>query len=472
MANAVQPGLPELDEPQALSVSQLNQRLQAAINVAPGVNRVWICGETSDVRMAGPHMYMELLEKDPDGNTVSKIKANIWGNQLPAISRTFLTGTGMKLASGMKVKVYVNSNYHPAYGMSVNITRIDASFTLGEAARLRNEILHRLEKEGLMAVNQSLKWPLAPTRIAVVSAPGAAGYGDFINQIYSNSRRLAFTTTLFSAVMQGVQTVPSVMGALAKIAARRDEFDTVVIIRGGGASSDLQSFDNYELARAVATMPLPVIVGIGHERDTTVLDYVAAMRVKTPTAAAEWLIARTAALLDALERAAQKVHNVTAQYINASREQLARHAAVIGPAVAMQLSRRRDMVRQHATALQNAVQLATSRQHAMLQMALGGVCAASRQRTSQAAARLDRMADNLAAAANMRLALAGTTLEKFELLTSSLSPVKILERGFSYTTLADGTPLTSVDGVKPGQKIITNLADGKVISTTDESQKA
>lgn len=288
------------ETPQPVTLQALARRVSAALADTSLFN-VWVVAELSDLRVNHGHCYLELMEKHPStGAILARMRAVIWANVFPRINADFLSTTGQRLASGIKVMVCGTVNYHPAFGMSFVISAIDPAFTMGEAERRRREILRKLQIEGVLELNRSIEWPDVPNRIAIISAPGAAGYGDFIHQLYTNPSGLRFHTQLFPAVMQGERTSPSVIAALDSIAAGMDEFDCVVIIRGGGATSDLLAFDDYELAANIAQFPLPVVIGIGHERDTTVLDYVANMRVKTPTAAAEWLIARGENALAAL----------------------------------------------------------------------------------------------------------------------------------------------------------------------------
>ena len=407
--------------PGPLTILELSQRLSAAIAATPGVHDVWVVGETSDLRLSGGHCYLELIEKDAAGRTTARLRANIWASVWGQLSRAFQAAAGAPLASGMKVLVRLTASYHAAYGMSATITAIDASYTIGEAVRRRNEIVARLQAEGLIGLNRQIRWSIPALRIAIVSAPGAAGYGDFINQLYNNQHRLAFVTELFPATMQGDRTAPTVLDALDRIAARIDSFDGVVIIRGGGSTSDLAAFDNYDLAARVARYPLPVIVGIGHERDITVLDYVANMRVKTPTAAAEWLIARGKGVLDALDTAATLIYRHVSARIAGNREQLARLAATIPGAAALTIGRNLAILDNAATAIVNGVH--NTLQHNTM--------------------RLDRL----------------------EALVSALSPDAVLSRGFSITVGPDGHTLTNVDNIDAGSTIRTRLANGEITST-------
>lgn len=274
-----------------ITLQQLNQMVASVINET-FAEAVWITAELSDVRVANNgHCYMQLVEKDPKrGTMLAFANAHIWNNRWWLIRDTFQQQTGQAFQSGLKVMLQVQVTMHEAYGYSLNILDVDPTYTLGEMARRRMEILKQLQADGVIDMNRELLFPALPQRIAIVSAEGAAGYGDFCHQLHDNEWGLCFYTHLFPAAMQGNQTESSVISALERIALYQDLFDVVVIIRGGGATADLASFDSYEMALNVANFPIPVITGIGHDRDQTVLDRVAHTSVKTPTAAAALLI--------------------------------------------------------------------------------------------------------------------------------------------------------------------------------------
>ena len=252
----------------------------------------WVEGEFADASVGfGGHFYGELVQKDAQGrNIIARARITCWARNYNIISLRFQKETGETLRRGLQVKLQVRVTFHEQYGYALNILDVDSSFTLGDMARRRKEILDQLQQDGIINDNKELSMPLLLKHIAVVSSAGAAGYGDFCNQLEHNDYGLFFHHHLFPAVMQGTNVEESVMTALAAIADEADCWDCVVIIRGGGATGDLSDFDSYPLAAAVAQMPIPVIVGIGHERDETVLDFVAHTRVKTPTAAAAFLI--------------------------------------------------------------------------------------------------------------------------------------------------------------------------------------
>ena len=273
-----------------LTLSQLNTRVSLEMkNAFPAT--YWVMAETSDVRISNRHCYLELVEKNPTGNSlIAKAKGYIWANTFEILKPYFEQMTGRSFSSGLKILINVSIDFHPVYGYGLNICDIDPTYTLGDLQARRQAILRQLEEEGIFDLNKELEMPCLPQRIAVISSATAAGYEDFCRHLMENRQGFAFYPKLFPAVMQGDQTESSIISALDKIFEYKDLFDVVVIIRGGGATSDLSAFDSYNLAANCAQFPLPVITGIGHERDDTVLDFIAFHRAKTPTAVADFLI--------------------------------------------------------------------------------------------------------------------------------------------------------------------------------------
>ncbi len=278
----------------ALSLHDLNALVRQSLEQClPG--EYWVQAELSEVRThpATGHCYVEFVQKDPRGNSlVARARGIIWNNVFRLLRPYFEESTGQAFAAGIKVLVQVSVGFHELYGFSLTVHDIDPAYTLGDMARRRREILRQLEEEGVLTLNKELPMPELPGRVAVISSATAAGYGDFCHQLEHNPHGYRFHVELFPAAMQGDRVEESMLAALDRVNERADDFDVVVIIRGGGATSDLSCFDTYLLAAACAQFPLPVITGIGHERDDTVIDSVAHARVKTPTAAAEYLIAR------------------------------------------------------------------------------------------------------------------------------------------------------------------------------------
>lgn len=272
-----------------LSLAELNGFIKEIL-LGNFIEDVWVVAEISDVNMASSgHCYMELVEKRNE-KVVARMKANVWSFQYQKIALDFLSSTGSQLAKGMKILIQASVSFHELYGISLVVKNIDSSFTIGELAKNKKEIISRLKKEGLIGLNKEVPLELVPKRIAIISSATAAGYEDFVNQLTNNKSSYVFETTLFSSVMQGERVENELLSALVAVMERIKEFDVVVLIRGGGASLDLTAFDSYHVAAQIAKFPLPVFVGLGHDRDSTVLDLVAHTSLKTPTAVASFII--------------------------------------------------------------------------------------------------------------------------------------------------------------------------------------
>ena len=433
------------DQPQGMTLSEFNARIERQVNGVPGLQNQWVIAETSDLRLnRSGHCYTELIEKDDRGTTIAKIGAAIWAGTYRDLYNKFLRSTGQVLATGMKVMVKVTVNFHSLYGMKVVINDIDPNYTLGDMARQRQEIINRLTAEGIIDLNKELPWPEVPQRIAIISADGAAGYGDFMNQLTGNPYGLQFYTCLFNAVMQGAQTVPTVMAAMDRINRHIDLFDCVVIIRGGGATSELNSFDNYDLASYVANFPIPVIVGIGHERDVTVLDYVAALRVKTPTAAAEILIQRGTTALAHLDELQDAVVTAVRDTVGQAREHLAFFTTMIPAAARHLIDTNRIRLDNHARNIPFAAQGLIVNQHTRLERAverMGDAVSRALQREQQ---RLVALGDK----------------------ATLLSPVNTLQRGYSLVRLGDKC-VTAADQLHSGDQITVQFATGTTDATVN-----
>ncbi len=293
-----------------LTLRQLNLMVQDAIEMQLP-DEYWVEAEISECRERSGHCYMELIEKDEQTNTpVARASAKCWRQTWQMVSPYFERTTGQPLRAGLKVLFRVYAQFHEAYGFSWIVTDIDPTYTLGDMARKRQEIIRQLKEEGIFDLQRELHIPLFAKRIAVISAAGAAGYGDFCRQLEENDYGFRFETTLFPAIMQGEQVEVSVIHALNNIYERTSEFDVICILRGGGATADLSGFDTLALAENVAQFPLPIITGIGHECIRDSLDMVSNTRVKTPTAAAALLIDNLKQVLERLNMAQQRLNMV------------------------------------------------------------------------------------------------------------------------------------------------------------------
>lgn len=429
---------------ESVSLLQL-QRLVASLVQRPETQNVWVTAELSDVAVRGGHCYMELLQKDDRGLQVAKARGVIWASLYPSIDSQFYAATGQRFASGLKVMLRVSASMHPVYGFSLVVSAVNPEYTLGDLLQRRREILERLKREGILNLNRELKWATpVPQRIAVISAAGAAGYGDFMNQLHTNPSHLRFVTRLFPAIMQGNSAPPSIIAALDQVAAEADQWDCVVIIRGGGATSDLQAFEDYDLAANVAQFPLPVVIGIGHERDITVLDYIANTRLKTPTAVAEWLIAQGESALTWLQNTGQRILQIASQRISGNKEQLA-HAEGLLPVLA-----------------QGAVERSLTK----LRKAAATLDSVSSRRIQPQLTRLQMIADSIPVSALRAIERQRQLLDSRAELLEALSPHATLARGYSITRV-NGRAVTDASQVKPGEVLETTLANGTMRSVAE-----
>lgn len=431
-------------EMSAFSLSQFTTAIGNAVRMRPELQNAWVVAELSDVRVSGGHCFMELIEKNEAGQTVAKLRAGIWASRLGLIRRKFYSSTGSDIISGMKVMVFGAATFHNVFGLSFNIVDIDPSYTLGDMERQRREILMRLQKAGVIELNKSQVMPEAPRRIAVISAEGAAGFGDFMNHLFSNSEGFIFYPFLFSAVMQGEKTSASVRDALDRIEQTIDLWDCVAIVRGGGATTDLNGFDDYDLAYRIATFPLPVVVGIGHERDRTVLDEIAHTRMKTPTAVASFFI-------DSMRSAWMRASQLTDFVTRYATERLAGERRRLSNAESMIPVIVDSSIRRALAYLDNMGRIVAT--------VASGRRPLEEQRLQSISDRLRSASDNVVKRSADRLARFGDMIEL-------LSPVNTLRRGYSITRV-NGKAVTDSTTVASGTVIETELFKGTLKSTVE-----
>lgn len=426
-----------------LSLHELNGLVRATIE-ATLTEPVWLVAELSEVRLSSSgHCYVEFVEKSKaDGRLVAKAAGHIWRDTYPLLSCHFEQVTGSPLRPGMQVLVQVVAGFHELYGYSLTVVDIEPSFTLGDMARRRQEILLRLEEDGVLGLNRELPLPRLLSRIAVISSDTAAGYGDFCHQLALSPFR--FDTRLFPALMQGERVEQSVTAALDKVAAEADDWDAVVIIRGGGAVSDLSGFDTYLLAASVAQFPLPVLTGIGHERDETVLDFVAHTHLKTPTAVADFLVAHARSEAERLEALGRDAQTLARQQLATARHRFELAGERLGSAAARYAALRRE-----------ALLRLTEPAFALV-----------RHRLAEARSRLDGVAPRLDVALRRSLAEERRRLELCGRAVALAGPERILRLGFSITRCG-GRVVRSAEEVATGARLVTQLRDGQIESTVN-----
>lgn len=381
--------------------------------------KYWVEAELSDLHDRN-HCYMELVENDPFGPTpLAKARAVCWANRWTALRGKFERQTQQQLRPGIKVRMMVTPTFHESYGFAYQVSDIDPDYTLGDIVRKRMEIIRQLKEAGIFDLQRELVLPRFAQRIAVISSAQAAGYGDFCHQIDANSYGLSFSHELFAAIMQGEQVEQSVIAALDRINARIDEFDVVVIIRGGGATTDMSGFDTLALAENVANFPLPIITGIGHDRDECILDMVSYMRVKTPTAAAAFLIDHLSEVYTALVSARERISRIAERHLAYEKMRLKQLADRIPTLFAL-----------------------------------------TRERQTK---RIDALAHRLDSAATQRLERERHRLQLVAQRAQAQDPIHILRRGYSIT-LHNGHALRSGDELADGDIIETRLEQGTLKS--------
>ena len=446
----------------AITLYELNSMVRACVERSLA-DEYWVKAELSDVRTnASGHCYMELLQKDDAGQRlVARARGMVWNNTFRILRPYFESATGQAFASGIKVMVKVTIQFHELYGHSLTIHDIDPTFTLGDLALRRREILRQLEEEGVLTLNKELEMPLIPHRIAVISSATAAGYGDFCNQLASNSYGFAFHTELFQAYMQGNLLEESVLDALDHIYHRSSEFDVVVIIRGGGATADLSGFDSYMLAASCAQFPLPIITGIGHERDDTVIDAVAHQRVKTPTAAAELLIARMLEQLRHLEEMTHAIARGAREQIALEKQQLERCALKIPTAVRRQLHQEQNRLQRIRIGMPAALTNRLQREQHRLQRTQIRIPSTAMRIVARSEAELLSLKERLQQGAAQKLVKEQHRLEMARQRIGDASPQKILAKGYAIVR-QKGKVLTDARQLEPGSKIHITLHHGEV----------
>ena len=419
------------------SLRQLNMMVRETIEDSLP-DEYWVEAELSECRENSGHCYMELIEKDERSNTpIARASAKCWRQTWLMVKPYFERTTGQPLRAGMKVLLRVYAQFHEAYGFSWIVSDIDPTYTLGDMARKRQEIIRQLKEEGVFDLQRELRIPTFAKRIAVISAPNAAGYGDFCRQLEDNEYGFKFEVTLFPAIMQGEQVEASVISALNQIYEQSQKliansqkpshngsdplcgFDVVVIIRGGGATADLSGFDTLALAENVAQFPLPIITGIGHERDESILDMVANTKVKTPTAAAALLIDNLLNVLERLDDASQRIAYAVSQRISSQKTRIATLTTLI-PTL--------------------AIRVLSDQRH-----------------------RIEMMQQRLPMAIERRLTTQKHLIESLSLKLQGFDPQLLLSRGYSIT-LKNGKAVRDPQQLKPGDEITTRVEKGTIRS--------
>ena len=465
-----------LGEAFTLTLLELNSLVRQVIEHTLN-GEYWVEAELSECRDSRGHCYMELVQKDERSATpIARASAKCWRTQWAMLQPYFERTTGQPLHAGMKVRLKVYAQFHEAYGFSWIVTDIDPTFTLGDMARRRMEIIRQLKAEGVFDMQKELQLPLFCQRIAVISSATAAGYGDFVDQLVNNERGLQFQVQLFPAIMQGEQVEQSIISALNQIYSvecrtesvelatapeanaqeatavansklytlnsKLKKFDCVVIIRGGGATADMSGFDTLALAENVAQFPLPIITGIGHDRDECILDMVSHTRVKTPTAAAALLVSHLSEVYDAVSDAQERI----ARYVQ------------------NRIALQKTQITNLKSKIQSLFSVVKSRQEARLDGLYNRIVSRAQQKMATSHSQLTAAELRLPLLLDRRMTAERHRLELLEEKMKVLDPSLLLRRGYSIT-LKDGKAVRDANALTPGDELVTRLANGTVRST-------
>ena len=429
-----------MDSKGQISLLMLQELIKESLESDFG-RTLWVRAEIWDISVnASGHCYLTLVEKDEaTSNIVAKAQAIIWASSFRTLRAYFETATGEKLQAGMKVLLQVRVQYSLLYGLSLIVSDIDPSYTIGSTALERQKILDRLEKEGMLDMNRTLPLPDLPRRFAVISAETAAGYGDFMRHLHDNGLGYKFSTELFPAPMQGADAPQGIIAALDRILARSGDFDAVLIIRGGGSNFDLACFDDYDLGVNIAQFPLPVLTAIGHERDCHVADLVAHTYLKTPTALADFFV-------DIFAAEEQQVDSLATRMLMALRSKRADASATV------------DRLFSRAA---NSVLFRLQHEKRSVEMLLSRAAAGIMSELHVAHSRIEMLLVRAGNAASGKLQAESHKIQMLELRLSALNPMSILEKGFAIP-VKNGHKVDSAYRIKPGDEITVIMRDGNI----------
>jgi exodeoxyribonuclease VII large subunit len=425
----------------------------------------WVVAEISELKLNNSgHCYLELIEKLPGDTSVkARIKAVIWSNRYSFIKSFFESSTGESIREGFKVLVKVKIEYHLLYGLSLVITDIDPAYTIGEMAAKRQAIIRRLEEEGVSGMNKELDLPLAPQRIAIISSRNAAGYADFINHLTGNSYRYVFHTALFDTVMQGTETEQSVISALDRIASNLHLFDLVVIIRGGGSQTDLSWFDNYNIAYHVTQFPLPVITGIGHDKDMSVTDMVAGRSLKTPTAVADFIIELVSETENHILEISNEIKETALEILEEFKNRIDKTKNALAPLSRIMISELGKTLSEKAVSILNTGKEKTFKAGLILASSESRLVSSARTSLAGCKNLIEGKGIKMISGISWFLKKEDQKLTGFSDTLSILNPENVMKRGFTITSL-NGRIIRSSSEITEGILIKTAFSDGSITS--------
>ncbi len=447
-----------------LSLFQLNQQIKDVLTesfTAP----IWVRAEIAEFREnRNGHCYLELIEKsDNNDQIVARAKAIIWSYTYRMLKPYFETSTGRSLNSGLKVMVQVHIEFQEVYGLSLIIRDIDPTYTLGDLEQRKREVIQRLHQEGVFDMNRELNFPTVPQHIAIISSPTAAGYGDFVNQLEHNSFGIKFYHHLFPAIMQGDQASESIAKAFDAVYEHLPFFDLVVIIRGGGATLDLLCFDDYWLAYNITQFPIPVITGIGHERDQSVADLVAHKALKTPTAVAEFLISKSVEFLERINQYADLLLEWTHSELQSRKHYLLSVVNSFSPKVHLLLQQKKFQVERIESALPLKSKRLLQSQNVKINGLASDLNRISQRKINTGLSGLIEKKKHLTLLSLTLLKHQNKQLRFYEISNRLNNPIELLKRGYTLT-YSDGKLIKDGQVLTEGQCIETRFRDGRVAS--------
>ncbi|MDB2363749.1 exodeoxyribonuclease VII large subunit [Flavobacteriales bacterium] len=443
-----------------LSLSELNGLIREALEMN-FVEGVWVVAEIASLRTAGAgHAYFELVEKTGD-KVHAKIRANCWSYTYRQIASEFFRTTGQTLDAGLKVLLYVELSFHEVFGLSLNIKGIDSAYTLGDMARRKQEVIERLTKERLLDQNKALELPLVVQNIAIISSEGAAGYEDFMEQLSSNDYGIKFYTDLYQASMQGEKTSSEVTSALLDIQAAGKDYDAVVIIRGGGSNIDLNAFDSYEIAKAIAVYQFPVLSGIGHERDESVVDIVSNQAFKTPTAVAQFIIDTAADLLYNLDQFKQELKELVENRVAEEKHGMERMVTVLERQGYEMIQKQKELLAKTHQSLPLFTKEMLQGKRQVLSNLFSKVSEGVLTELKEKDKDLLRTAFKIKSKTQEIIKGEQQELIRKEQFVRLNDPVRLLEKGYSLTYFK-GKIIKSSDKVKRGDEIEMKLKTGSI----------
>jgi exodeoxyribonuclease VII large subunit len=455
----------------AISLSDLNRDIRHALHEY-FTKGLWIIAEISEIKInTSGHCYLELIEKDTTSNKIlAKARANIWAYSFRLLKPYFETTARRILEAGIKVMVFAQVEFHEVYGLSLNITDIDPTYTLGDMAKQRAEAIARLQTEGVFEMNKNLELPVVVQKIAVISSSTAAGYEDFCQHLLKNDYGFFFNLKLFPAIMQGEEAVESIIAALDKIHLHLERYETVVIIRGGGSQLDLSCFDSYWLASNVAQFPLPVLTGIGHEQDESVTDLVAHGSMKTPTAVADFLISKSIEFEGYLHELKSQFTDLVQKQLSDENSKLMVVSIKFGPRIHSILQKREKLI----LSLFNDMRMARQKFHrksaSRLEVLKYQSSNSSQIHINRLHQKLTFLHGRFKPLLHAYLKTQNSVIQSLNELANTLNPENVLKRGFSIT-YHQGKVLRNSSISKPGDIIESRLEKGSLKSKiTDTSE--